>query len=219
MQNEFGCIKIGRSVDPWERRRNLCQSEHCKVELVAAFQGGGEDEEAIHIELRDYRLAGEWFEGVEEARAAVHRIFDLDPSEWKFDHDPNGAAKWLDHLRVVREAKYIYRALTTEIGRLRDATEPSWVYDCGIFFCRYLAETGNRPGICVERREGKVVNVWYPPDSSKGQVLPAYTMSVEAALLVWPDDLRPASWEGSPIDCCIAALMEIRRRLPKVPRL
>jgi hypothetical protein len=218
MQNEFGCIKIGRSVDPWERRRNLCQSEHCKVELVAAFEGGGEDEEAIHIELDEHRLEGEWFNGLSEARAAVERIFHLHSSEWKFEHDPDGAAKWLDHLRVVRQAKYIYRAVTRQIGSLRMATEPSWVHDCGIFFCRYLAETGERPGISVERRRGKVVNVWYPPESSKGQVLPAYTSSLEAALLVWPDDLRPDTWEGSPIDCCIAALTEIRARLPKVPR-
>lgn len=48
MQNECGCIKIGRSVDPWQRRLNLRQSEHCTVELIAAFNGGGEHEEAIH---------------------------------------------------------------------------------------------------------------------------------------------------------------------------
>ena len=127
MQNEFGCIKIGRSVDPWERRRALQHTEHCTVELVAAFEGGGEDEEAIHIHLHDHRLEGEWFDGSDEARAAVHRIFELDPSDWKFAHDPDGAAKWLDHLRVVRDAKYIYRALTGAIGQLRAATEPSWV--------------------------------------------------------------------------------------------
>jgi hypothetical protein len=56
MQNEFGCIKIGRSVDPWQRASALSQSEHCRVELIAAFEGGGEDEEAIHIELDDFRL-------------------------------------------------------------------------------------------------------------------------------------------------------------------
>jgi hypothetical protein len=219
MQNEFGCIKVGRSVDPWERRRNLCQSEHCKVELVAAFEGGGEDEEAIHFDLHEYRLEGEWFDGTSEARAAVERIFHMDPSEWKFDHDTDGAAKWLNHLRLVRHARFIDRTVLGQIGSLKMATEPSWVHDCGIFFCRYLAETGERPAICVERRRGRVVNVWYPPESSKGQVLPAYTSTVEAALLVWPDDLRPATWEGSPIECCISALAAIRRRLPKVPRL
>jgi hypothetical protein len=215
MQNEFGCIKVGRSVDPWERRRNLCQSEHCTVELVAAFEGGGEDEEAIHIELDEYRLEDEWFDGASEARAAVERIFRLDPSEWKFEHDPDGAAKWLDHLRVVRHAKYIDRTLVGQISSLRLATEPSWVHDCGIFFCRYLAATGHRPAIGREMRRGKAISVWYSPGSSTAQLLPAYTSSVEAALLVWPDDLRPILWEGTPIECCIAALTKIRARLPK----
>lgn len=217
MQNEFGCIKVGRSVDPWERRRNLCQSEHCKVELVAAFEGGGEDEEAIHIELDEYRLEGEWFDGTGEARAAVESIFQMHPSEWKFDHDPDGAAKWLDHLRVVRAARYIDRMLAGVIATLRKTTEVSWVYDGDIFFCRHLAETGTRPFISAERRRGKVVTVCYTSDN-KRQVLPAYTSSVEAALMAWPDDLRPATWEGSPHECCATALAAMRSRLPKVPR-
>ena len=218
MQNEFGCIKVGRSIDPWQRRLKLCQTEHCKVELVAAFDGGGEDEETIHIELDEYRLEGEWFDGAEDARAAIQRIFGLGPAEWKFAHDPEGAAKWLDHLRVVRDARFIRKALTREIVRLRTVTEPSWVYDSGIFWCRYLSETGNRPVLVAEGREGETVNVWYDPQTKKGEVLPAYTASVEAALLAWPDDIRPAEWEGSPIDCCIAALTEIRSRLPTVTR-
>lgn len=218
MQNEFGCIKIGRSVDPWQRRLSLRQTEHCQIELVAAFEGGGRDEEAIHIELECFRLEGEWFDGCEDARAAIERIFGPDPLEWRFAHDTAGAVKWLDHLRVVRDASYIRRALSREIGRLRTATDPSWVHDGAIFWCRHLAETGIRLMLLADTRKGQTVNVWHNPASNQREVLPAYTSSVEEALLAWPNDLRPTSWEGSPFECCIAALDAVRARLPKVAR-
>ena len=71
----------------------------------------------------------------------------------------------------------------------------------------------------MEKRQGEVINVWYHSDSEKREVLPAYTSSIEAALLAWPDDLRPDTWQGSPFECCIAALTAMRSRLHKVPRL
>ena len=224
MQNEFGCIKVGRSVDPWERRRNLCQSEHCKIELVAAFEGGGEDEEAIHIELDEYRLEGEWFDGAGETRAAVERIFRLDPSEWKFDHDPDGATKWLGHLRGVRKAHAVRRFVATTISALRVPAEPDWDMDVHIFWCLCLIQMGDgasmddRPFISVKNWRGKTAGTWYNPESKRQEAVPAYTKSIDAALLAWPDDLRPNKWKGSPRECCLAALTELRARLPKVAR-
>lgn len=218
MQNEYGCIKIGRSVDPWQRRLNLRQSEHCTVELIAAFNGGGEHEEAIHIALRSYRLEGEWFDGSDAARAEIGAIFDPCNLEWRFDHDPVGTANWLNHLRVVREANYTRKAIAREIGILRSATEPSWVYDHGIFRCCYLAQTGTKPKLLADKESGETVIVWMNPETGSRVVLPSYTQSVELALLAWPDDIRPSVWEGSAFDCCIAALRAVKARLPKVPR-
>lgn len=188
------------------------------VELVAAFEGGGEDEEAIHIELDGFRLEGEWFDGTDTARAAIERIFGPDPLEWEFSYDPDGAAKWLDHLRFVCGANYIRNSITREIGILRTATEPSWVYDLFVFRCRYLAETGNQPTLLTQKKDGNTVGAWLNPETDENEILPAYTSSVGEALLAWPDDLRPATWEGSPIECCLAALKAIRARLPKVAR-
>ena len=131
---------------------------------------------------------------------------------------PVGSAKWLDHLRMVRETSYVRNAITRQIGLLRGATEPSWVYDGGVFWCRYLAETGNTLMLMTDKRNGQTVNCWRNPATGKSEMLPAYTASVEEALLAWPDDLRPASWEGSPMECCIAALAAIKGRLPKVAR-
>lgn len=218
MQNEHGCIKIGRSVDPWQRRLNLRQSEHCGVELIAAFTNRGEYEEGIHIALSSFRLEGEWFDGSDAARAEVAAIFAPCELGWRFDHDPVGAENWLNHLRTVRKAHYIKKAIARQIGILRGATEPSWVYDHGIFWCRYLAETGTKPMLRTAKEQGKTVNVWLNPETGSRVVLPSYTVSAELALLAWPEDIRPDAWEGTAFDCCIAALGAIKARLPKVPR-
>lgn len=218
MQNEHGCIKIGRSVDPWQRRLNLRQSEHCAVELIAAFEGGGEHEEAIHIALGSYRLEGEWFDGSDAAKAEIGAIFAPCILEWRFNHHPAGAADWLDHLRIVREANYIRKAIAREIGILRKATEPSWVYDRSIFCWRYLAQYGIRPSLLPAKEDGKTITVWIDPNTEPRLVFPAYTTSVNLALLAWPDDIRPGAWEGTAFDCCIAALSAIKARVPKVSR-
>lgn len=218
MQNEHGCIKIGRSVDPWQRRLNLRQSEHCFVELIAAFTNGGEHEEDIHIALSSYRLEGEWFDGSDAARAEIAAIFAPCVLEWQFDHDPLGAANWLNHLRVVREANYIKRAIAREIGILRGATEPSWVHDRSIFWWRYLAQCGAKPSLLPAKENGKTITFWIDPDKGSQEVVPAYTSNTDFALLAWPEDIRPNNWEGTAFDCCIAALTAIKARLPKVPR-
>jgi hypothetical protein len=218
MQNEHGCIKIGRSLDPWQRRMNLRQSEHCDLEVVAAFEGGGEHEEAIHLALGSYRLEGEWFDGSDPARAEIAAIFAPHVLEWQFSHNPAAAANWLDHLRVVRAANYIRKAITREIGILRAATEQGWVYDRGVFWCRYLAETGTKPILLTAKEGGETVNVWLNPEAGSRVVLPRYTASPELALFAWPDDVRPGAWDGTAFDCCIAALQEIKSKVPKVPR-
>ena len=101
---------------------------------------------------------------------------------------------------------------------MRTATGPSWTYDGSIFQCRYLAETGNRIWALTDKPNGHTIAVWYNPETDRQEVIPSYTSSIEEALLAWPDDLRPATWEGWPIECCIAALIAIRTGLPKVAR-
>ena len=67
MQNEFGLIKIGRSIAVESRRQNLQQTDRCQIEIVAVFDFWGSLEETIHLELEEFRLIGEWFAGDEEA--------------------------------------------------------------------------------------------------------------------------------------------------------
>jgi hypothetical protein len=218
MQNEFGCIKVGRSVNPWERRLSLRKTEHCRVELVIAFEGGGEDEEAIHYSLRKHHLFGEWFDGTAPARKAVERTFKPNSINWLFEYDPVGAAEWLQHMDKVRAANKIRNSVTREIGLLTNATEPYYFFDLDIFEHAHRDRTGHDPVIVRLKRSGPYPFASRDPETGELVPIPRYTASVEDALLAWPDDLRPGTWEGTAIECCIGALRALRLRLPKVPR-
>lgn len=218
MQNEFGCIKVGRSVDPWARQYALRQTERCQVELVIAVEGGGEDEEGIHYSLRKHHLVGEWFAGTDAARKAVVKEFRPLTLEWKFDHDPEGAAEWLDHLRVVRAAYSTRMGITREISILTTAAEPSEVYDYSLLRIFHYAKAGEDAVIVRQWQRPNKPLAWQNPATGEVEPIPAYSGNVDVALSAWPDDVRPETWDGTAIECCIAALRAIRLRLPKVPK-
>jgi hypothetical protein len=220
MQNEFGLLKIGRSVDVERRRLKLQTSERCRISVVEVYVGCGDMEEDIHLDMDDYRLVGEWFDGSEEARMALCESVGcgVSPPSWPYDLDGERAAAWLNHIAVVRHAAAIRRELYRQIAILRTADGPSWVYDCGIFFVKWRAATGARPFLHNEKADGQTVTRWHDPDTGATGIVPGFTRDAETALMAWPDDLRPAIWDGSPVECCIAALSAIRSRLPEVPR-
>jgi len=218
MQNEFGCIKVGRSVDPLGRRYALRQTERCQIELVIAVQGGGEDEEGIHYRLRKHHLVGEWFAGTDAARDAVVKEFQPLAIDWKFKHDPDGAAEWLDHLHVVRAAHSTRMGITREIGILTTSEGPHELHDLDLLQIFHLAKTGTDPVINRQRIDGATRYAWRNPDTGGWEPIPAYSANVGVALSGWPDDVRPKTWDGTAIECCIAALRVIRRHLPKVPK-
>lgn|GEM_PF-6047419 len=218
MQNEFGCIKVGRSVDPWQRRHSLRQSEHCQVELIIAVEGGGEDEEAIHYRLRKHHLVGEWFNGTNATRNAVAKEFQPLALDWKFRHDPEGAAEWLDHFQVVRKADANKKWITSEIGIMRGLPEPHYIHDGAVFSISYFYRNGEQAIVSVGRVDGRSTYIWHHPVTGERIAVPEYTSNLALALTAWPDDARPASWEGTAPECCIEALRAIRRMMPKVPR-
>lgn len=220
MQNEFGLLKIGRSIDVERRRLTLQSTERCTIKIVEIYTGCGDMEEGIHLDMDDHRLAGEWFDGSDEARAALCELIACDDPEiiFPYAYDRAGAQTWLDHINVVRQADAVRRELYREITILRTADGPSWVYDSGIFYAKWRAATGRRPGLRSIKIDGETATHWSDSDSNAQGIVPAFTSSVENALLVWPDDLRPATWTGTPIECCIAALTATRQRLPRVER-
>lgn len=217
MQNEFGFIKIGRSVDVERRRLTLQTTERCKISVVEEFAGCGDLEEDLHIEMADFHVAGEWFDGSDEARDALSGFIGADdpPIEWPYKNDQDMAVAWLQHIEVVRHAAAIRKALDREIGILRSADGPSFVHDCSIFAVKFRADTGRRCWITC----GKIESKWFDTDSGTNGIVPAFTASLENALLAWPESDRPQNWNGTAIDCCIAALTAIRARLPRVERI
>ncbi len=56
-------VKIGYSNDPIRRLSSL-QTAHSKttLKLLTIFQGDKDIESAIHIDLEEYKLQGEWFD-------------------------------------------------------------------------------------------------------------------------------------------------------------
>ena len=126
MQNEFGLIKIGRSVDVERRRLSLQSTDRCAISVVEIYAGCGDIEESIHLDMADYRFAGEWFDGSDDARADLRKLIDCDdpPIKWPYSYNPSGAAQWLDHIRVVRNADSIRRDVYRQISILRAADGP-----------------------------------------------------------------------------------------------
>lgn len=201
MQNQHGLIKIGRSLNVEQRRQSLQTSERCSIQIVGIFSKFGDFEEAIHLRLNDFRVLGEWFLGTPEARAAISEGLGLPDIFWPIAYDPAAAEEWITHMEAVRVVRYLKKSIYREIGLLRSATEPSWVYDNAIYF------------ICRAAEAGKLSASDARPE------VPKYTAEVEAALTIWPADRRPDSWENSAIACCIAGLQALQATIKEPLRI
>jgi hypothetical protein len=76
MRSRTGLIKIGRSLSPKRRRRELECVSGLSIMLIAAIRGRGADERLLHAALREWRTNGEWFEDRAEVRRFLERHFD-----------------------------------------------------------------------------------------------------------------------------------------------
>lgn len=217
MQNQFGLIKIGRSLDIRQRRETLQFSECCKIKVVAVYSKCGDLEESIHVRLKEHRLAGEWFNGTELARNAIITALQDDQLvHWPYDYDIDGAKNWLDHFAVVRRAAYIRKAIYRQEQILSSSNVPHYVYDYSILGVVYLAQYGVAPVWKHQKHNGAWLRHWANPRSGLVEPVPKYSADVEAALQLWPVHIKPQNWEGTALECCIEALKAIRKSLPKV---
>lgn len=73
MQNQHGCIKIGRSVDVEQRRHALASLTKRDIAVVCKFPRCGEYEEKLLLAVRKHILFGEWFVGSKGARKEIVR--------------------------------------------------------------------------------------------------------------------------------------------------
>jgi hypothetical protein len=66
-------IKIGRSKSVGARFRSLEIGNPNDLQLIACVDGGSSEEKAIHRELEQFRLRGEWFADCAQVREAIDR--------------------------------------------------------------------------------------------------------------------------------------------------
>lgn len=207
MQNQFGLIKVGRSIDPERRRLKLQSRERCQIELVLVRHLQGRREEEFHIDLSEHRLAGEWFDGVEETRAAVASAFSPSTDiDWPFKFDVNAATAWLEEFEDREAARVAPRELLRLYGELRTFTEPSWIVDLRMWAMYWLMEGEERPisHVARNRPSGEVV-VTSRIDGAL-VTMPRFSRDIEAALSLWPASVAPTTWDGDLLECCKAAL-------------
>jgi hypothetical protein len=75
-------IKIGFSVEPRGRLKELQTGSPDKLELLQAWPGTRSDERRIHRFLRKNRVHGEWFQvNYDEAVRVIHTVTTYDPDD------------------------------------------------------------------------------------------------------------------------------------------
>lgn len=110
MQNEFGLIRIGAAVEPFERCRKFERFEKCKITLVLVLPDKGSRAPLVRKALEGYRLVGNWYEGTHIARMAI--ISAVSPGakvNWPYDLNALDARNWTDQLLSRRIARDLSR--------------------------------------------------------------------------------------------------------------
>jgi hypothetical protein len=206
MQNEFGLIKIGRSINPEQRRYSLEMVEKCQIALILVRPGDGHREEEFHIRLADHRVANEWFDGGEEARLAIADALAPDGQLiWPYQFDLERAEDWIDGFWDRQITGAFPKALNKLVGHVRNATKADWVIDSFAWEAYLMMETGIRPFIKTIRDGSGSTEI----DGVEHR-MPEFSRDLEAAMTLWPPGATPATWEGSALDCCKAALQARR---------
>lgn len=59
--SNMGMIKIGRSIDPLKRLKQLQTGNPHILKLIHVFYNQGDKENYLHFHLKEFRLKGEWF--------------------------------------------------------------------------------------------------------------------------------------------------------------
>jgi len=68
-----GPIKIGKALVPFARLSELQVGNHCELALLGVILGDETTERALHEQLAEHRVRGEWFEDTPELQQAMDR--------------------------------------------------------------------------------------------------------------------------------------------------
>lgn len=214
MQNEFGLIKIGRSLDPERRRKSLQSGEGCTIAVVAVLEGQGHREEQIHLSLKRHVIEGEWFRGTQSARAAIREALpNLTGCAWPFDYDARGAKAWLDDFFGRRDQRSLERMYQRILNVHVRGGRPGGSVDGMICLLLSLSETGEMVGVSLGREGAATVAHIYYPGSAEPRRAPPYSTDLASAMSLWPGEVRPVAWDGTAYDCAVAAMTARYRRL------
>ena len=208
MQNEHGAIKLGRSVDPEARRKQLQTETRCKILLVATFDKSGHFEEWLHLQLQIFRIDQEWFTGSTDSRQAIVRLL-RSPLAWPFDHNIAGEEQWLKTLREARAGRYWQRRENRMLRNLKAARDGYGRFK-GKEVGHYFLDTrlANLLGVTWQDIEDDKKPGVYSEEKQIWMGVPPYTRDMSAAETLWrPGAMRRAV--TTPVDCCLAAVCEL----------
>ena len=210
LQNEFGLIKIGRSVHLNRRLRALERQEECAIQIVAALPECGHLEEPTHIALAEHAIEGEWFDGSDVTRTAIAAALpDVKTWIWPYAHDPLRAQQWLESFLGRRDAKAEVRLFRRILdAHLRPVKPGAWA-DVAVHQLMTLFDTGELPNAMVAREGEETVAVFWETGSQKRRRVPTYSTDLALAASLWPKEIAPLGCDQSALENCIAA-MELR---------
>lgn len=69
-----GCIKIGYSHDPIQRKSQLQTQYECEMTLLATIKGARIKEREMHEHFASFRVSGEWFEPSDELISFIDKV-------------------------------------------------------------------------------------------------------------------------------------------------
>lgn len=222
MQNQFGLVKIGKSVDVELRRRRLSKADNCEITLVHIGEDKGEQERTYLTLLAKYQVYGEWFEGTALSREAIASVCSI-PSEtiWPFElKDQREIETWIDELDRSRTRESRLKLSQRLIRNMeKDAylpTEERWHFHYNFKIWQFIWEyvEGLNPQVWTEsdgNRES--VSVATHDYNSEVYKLPNFTSDLTAAMTIWPAKSRPTHWHSDDAWLCCIQGLKARRAM------
>jgi hypothetical protein len=213
LQNEFGLIKIGRSRDPERRARALARRERCEIRIVAVLPGCGHLEEATHLALSEFAIAGEWFAGGVATRETVEALLEsVTAWDWPFEDRPDGADHWLDqfHDRRGAEAEVRLFRRILKVYLLKELPGP--LADAAVHQLSELFRCGQLPAISVRKVCSAHISLYWV--RGRWLTVPPYSTDMALAKSLLPPGYLASIRMETPLEVCVAA-MELRLEVLK----
>lgn len=94
-------IKLGKTDDLWQRRKDLQCGNPLRIQILASVPGSYDEEHAIHLTHAIDRVRGEWFYPTPAVLATVASLETFNLQSWK----PPTIAQYADSQAALREER------------------------------------------------------------------------------------------------------------------